>query len=71
MAEVTTRSAPLTTWVLRDGEAAAEVVPARGGLVSRFAVEGGSILAADDEAVYGGNRNVRGGIPILFRPRGG
>lgn len=70
MAEVTTRPVPLPTWVLRDGEAAAEVVPARGGLVSRFAVGPVPILATDDEAVYGGGRNVRGGVPILFPTAG-
>ncbi len=70
MSEVTTRSAPLPTWVLRDGETMAEVVPARGGLVSRFGVGRVAILATDDEAVYGWGRNVRGGIPILFPTAG-
>ena len=70
MQEVTTRPAPLPTWVLRDGETVAEVVPARGGLVTRFAVGPIEVLATDDEAVYGGGRNVRGGIPILFPTAG-
>ena len=70
MSNVTTRPAPLPTWVLRDGETVAEVVPARGGLVSRLAVGRVAILATDDEAVYGDGRNVRGGIPILFPTAG-
>ena len=70
MAGITRRAAPLPTWVLRDGEAVAEVVPARGGLVSRFEVGPVAVLAVDDEAVYGGGRNVRGGIPILFPTAG-
>jgi galactose mutarotase-like enzyme len=70
MSEIATRPAPLPTWVLRDGKTVAEVVPARGGLVSRLAVGRVAILATDDEAVYGGERNVRGGIPILFPTAG-
>jgi len=70
MSNVTTRPAPLPTWILRDGETVAEVVPARGGLVSRLAIGRVAILATDDEAVYGGGRNVRGGIPILFPTAG-
>jgi galactose mutarotase-like enzyme len=70
MFEVKTRAASLPTWVLRDGETVAEVVPGRGGLVSRFDVGPVEVLARDDEAVYGGGRNVRGGIPILFPTAG-
>ena len=70
MTSVTRRQAPLPTWVLRDGETEAEVVPGRGGLVSRLRCGGVQILATDDEAVYGGEKNVRGGIPILFPTAG-
>jgi galactose mutarotase-like enzyme len=68
--DVTTRPGALPTWTLRAGEALAEVVPARGGLVSRFRVGSVEVLATDDEAVHGGTRNVRGGIPILFPAAG-
>ena len=70
MTSVTRRQAPIPTWVLHDGETEAEVVPGRGGLVSRLRCGGVQILATDDEAVYGGGRNVRGGIPILFPTAG-
>jgi galactose mutarotase-like enzyme len=68
--EMVSRPGALPAWVLRDGEAEAEVVPGRGGLVSRFRVRGRKVLAEDDEAVQGGGRNVRGGIPILFPTAG-
>ena len=68
--EAGARPGAFPTWVLRDGEAEAEVVPGRGGLVSRFRIGGRSVLTEDDEAVQGGGRNVRGGIPILFPTAG-
>ena len=47
-------------------EARVMVVPARGGLVSAWEVQGQSLLYLD-RATYGDpQKNVRGGIPILF-----
>jgi hypothetical protein len=48
MSNVTTRPAPLPTWVLKDGETVAEVVPARGGLVSRLVIGRVAILATSE-----------------------
>jgi galactose mutarotase-like enzyme len=42
------------------------VVPARGGIVSRFAVGGREILFMDAATLADPAKNVRGGIPVLF-----
>jgi len=47
-------------------EALVRVVPARGGLVSVWEVQGQSLLYLDRETYGDPQKNVRGGIPILF-----
>jgi galactose mutarotase-like enzyme len=68
MFEVTTRTAPIPTYVLRDTESNAEVevCPSRGGLITRFRVGDTPVLSMDDSTLYDLSKNVRGGVPILF-----
>lgn len=47
-------------------EARVRVVPARGGLVSAWEIQGHSLLYLDRETYADPHKNVRGGIPILF-----
>jgi galactose mutarotase-like enzyme len=43
-----------------------ELVPERGGLVTRFTIAGRPILYMDDATLADPKRNVRGGVPVLF-----
>lgn len=43
-----------------------EVVPERGGVITRFVYSGNEILYLDKETLYDTTKNLRGGIPILF-----
>lgn len=43
-----------------------EVVPGRGGLVTRFVVDGRPVLYLDDATLADPTKNVRGGVPVLF-----
>jgi galactose mutarotase-like enzyme len=56
------------TYVLKDSSTAArlEVVPERGGLITRWQVAGQDILYFDVERFADPSKSVRGGIPILF-----
>jgi galactose mutarotase-like enzyme len=53
---------------LRDDETAAVVtiVPARGGLVTRFDIGERRVLFMDQETLRDPGKNVRGGVPVLF-----
>ena len=51
---------------LRAGRAVAELAPGRGGLITRFAVDGDEILYLDRKTFLDRKQNVRGGIPVLF-----
>ncbi len=69
MADVAFAVVPLMTFEpfeLNDGASSATVVPSRGGLVSRFHVEGEDVLFLDPQTLADPTKNVRGGIPILF-----
>ncbi len=44
----------------------AEIVPARGAIVSRLSVRGTEVLYMDRSTLGDLTKNVRGGIPILF-----
>src|SRR4051812_8129567 len=59
---------PLATWVLADHAAGsvAELVPARGGMATRFSVGKQPVLALDEATLLDPSKNVRGGIPVLF-----
>ena len=56
------------TYCLKDEDADAylEVVPARGGIITRWQICGEDILYLDRERFKDTNLSVRGGIPILF-----
>lgn len=59
---------PFPTIALRDTaqDSTVELVPERGGLVTRFAVAGREVLYLDPATLADASKNVRGGIPILF-----
>ncbi|WP_342042551.1 aldose epimerase family protein [Bacillus sp. OTU2372] len=42
------------------------VAPDRGGIITSFGVENDEILFLNKETLYDPNKNIRGGIPILF-----
>ncbi|PSN10009.1 aldose epimerase [filamentous cyanobacterium CCP5] len=56
------------TYVLRDSElpSRAEVVPERGGLITRWQINDQDILYFDAERFANPELSVRGGVPILF-----
>jgi galactose mutarotase-like enzyme len=56
------------TYLLKDDEApsSVEVVPERGGIVTRWQVRGRDIFYLDEERFTDPTLSVRGGIPILF-----
>lgn len=56
------------TYTLFDhgAESRLEVVPERGGLITRWSVKGEELLYMDDERFADPSLTVRGGIPILF-----
>lgn len=56
------------TYILSDQEVHSriEVVPERGGIVSRWRVQGQDILYLDEERFANPELSIRGGIPILF-----
>lgn len=59
---------PLETVVLEDAAARARVViaPSRGGMVTRFDVDGAPVLFLDVASLVDETKNVRGGNPVLF-----
>jgi galactose mutarotase-like enzyme len=56
----------LETVSLAHGEVVAEVVPARGAIVSALAVRGRDVLYMDRATLEDPTKNVRGGVPVLF-----
>jgi galactose mutarotase-like enzyme len=68
MYEIRTVPGPLESYVLRDraGDALVELVPARGGMVTRFSARGRELLYLDPATLADRSKNVRGGIPVLF-----
>jgi len=61
---------PVETVGLSHGAARASLAPARGGMLTRFSVGGEDVLFLDEATLADPNKNVRGGVPILF-PIGG
>lgn len=49
-----------------DSQSSLEVVPERGGMITRWQVQGQQLLYLDTERFANPNLTVRGGIPILF-----
>jgi galactose mutarotase-like enzyme len=63
------RSSPmraLSTVRLAHGGSTAELVPARGGILSRFSAAGREVLFLDETTLADPAKNVRGGVPVLF-----
>lgn len=56
------------TYILtdQDADSSLEVVPERGGIITRWSLQGQDILYLDAERFTDPNLSVRGGIPILF-----
>ncbi|MEA5534493.1 aldose epimerase [Crocosphaera sp. XPORK-15E] len=57
-----------STYILSDDKALSrlEVVPERGGIITRWAIQGQEILSLDEERFTNPELSVRGGVPILF-----
>jgi galactose mutarotase-like enzyme len=68
MFEIATQSGQYETLVLTDepSQSRLEVVPERGGMVTRWAVGGQELLYLDQARFANPDLSVRGGIPILF-----
>jgi galactose mutarotase-like enzyme len=68
MSRISTRAlgGALTAWRLEAADQALELVPARGGLVTRWEVHGEEVLYLEEATLLDFTRNVRGGIPQLF-----
>lgn len=68
MFAVALKAGPTPTYVLSDLETSSrlELVPHRGGLVTRWQVEGQNVLYFDEARFADPTLSVRGGIPILF-----
>lgn len=54
------------TYVLTQPDSQLEVVPQRGGIITRWQVQSQDILYLDAERFANPNLSVRGGVPILF-----
>ena len=66
MASITTHSDPYLTYVLSTEQSTVEIVPERGGIVTRWTWQGSEIFYLDEQRFQDPNLTVRGGIPILF-----
>ncbi len=68
MFAIALKQGPYKTYVLSNTETGAslEIVPERGGIVTRWQVNGQEILYLDEERFANPSLSVRGGIPILF-----
>lgn len=68
MFSISTEQRQYATYVLRDEQAPAllEVVPERGGIVTRWSVGDRELLYLDEERFANPDLSIRGGIPILF-----
>jgi galactose mutarotase-like enzyme len=56
----------METLTLRDVRSRVEIVPERGGIISRFWVDDAPILYLDEATLADPTKNVRGGVPVLF-----
>jgi galactose mutarotase-like enzyme len=65
---ITTHSDQYLTYTLTDHKhlVRLEVVPERGGIVTRWTLQGQDLLYLDQERFQDPNLSIRGGIPILF-----
>ncbi|WP_244349568.1 aldose epimerase [Thermostichus vulcanus] len=65
---ITSFPKPYLTYLLKDEHSGseAEIVPERGGMLTRWRIQGEEILYMDEERFLDPSLTVRGGIPILF-----
>lgn len=68
MFAVTQEQKQYQTYILTDEESQAqvEVVPERGGIITRWRIKGQEILYMDESRYADPSKTVRGGVPILF-----
>lgn len=68
MYSISTENKQYETYILTDAESQAqvEVVPERGGIITRWRVQGKDLLYLDEDRFAKPEMTVRGGIPILF-----
>ncbi len=68
MFEVRRREGPIPTIELRDGDAKSRAViaPARGAIAIEWSVGGDELLYLDEGTFLDREKNVRGGVPVLF-----
>ncbi len=59
-------TSPLETITLTSGGTRAVLAPTRGGILTRFAVDGRELLYLDESTLLDPTKNVRGGNPVLF-----
>jgi galactose mutarotase-like enzyme len=66
--KIALENAQYQTYILSDETALAEaeVVPERGGMITRWRIQGQDILYLDEERFKNAELSIRGGIPILF-----
>lgn len=60
------RTTPLESVLLRSDRSSALVAPERGGMVTRWQVDGEPVLFLDEASLLDRTKNVRGGSPVLF-----
>ncbi|MBD3883789.1 aldose epimerase [Phormidium tenue FACHB-886] len=63
---ITIEQQQYTTYRLKSEDALLEVVPERGGIITRWQVQGKEILYLDADRFANPAMSVRGGVPILF-----
>ncbi|MDQ1144563.1 galactose mutarotase-like enzyme [Bacillus sp. SORGH_AS 510] len=63
-----TKEQQLIVYELRNDEQGSwlKVVPERGGIITSYGVNGEEVLFLNENTLYDSNKNIRGGIPILF-----
>ncbi len=66
MSSITSHSDPYLTYVLSSEGSQVEIVPERGGILTRWNWQGSEIFYLDQERFKDPALTVRGGIPILF-----
>ena len=68
MFAVTQEQKQYPTYILTDekSKAQVEVVPERGGIITRWRIDGQEILFMDEARYADPSKTVRGGVPILF-----
>lgn len=68
MFKIALKNAQYQTYILSDDAALSEVevVPERGGIITRWCIQGQNVLYLDQDRFQDPSLSIRGGIPILF-----